>query len=172
MINRVDGMIDGSPIPIVIDEGWKGLEDEYVSKRVFDWEKVIRKLNGLVIFGSQSARDLADTRIGTTIIEQSPTQIFYPNPDADYASHCEAFNLSDKEFDLIKNQLDPSDRCFLIKQGRNSIVARLNLKGMDDALAILSGRKETVTLLDEIRAEFGDDPNTWIPIFHERRKQL
>jgi type IV secretion system protein VirB4 len=172
MFYRVDGMIDGSPIPIVIDEGWKGLEDEYVSKRVFDWEKVIRKLNGLVIFGSQSARDLAETRIGTTIIEQSPTQIFYPNPDADYDSHCKAFNLSDKEFDLIKNQLDPSDRCFLIKQGRNSIVARLNLKGMDDALAILSGRKETVNLLDEIRAEFGDDPNTWIPIFHERRKQL
>lgn len=172
MFYRIEGMIDGSPIPIVIDEGWKGLEDEYVAKRVFDWEKVIRKLNGLVIFGSQSARDLAGTRIGTTIIEQSPTQIFYANPDADYASHCEAFNLSDKEFDLIKNQLDPSDRCFLIKQGRNSVVARLNLKGMDDALAILSGRKETVTLLDDIRAEFGDDPKTWIPIFHERRKQL
>lgn len=172
MFYRIDGMIDGSPIPIVIDEGWKGLEDEYVSKRVFDWEKVIRKQNGLVIFGSQSARDLAETRIGTTIIEQSPTQIFYPNPDADYKSHCEAFNLSDKEFDLIKNQLDPSDRCFLIKQGRNSVVARLNLKGMDDALAILSGRKETVALLDEIRAEHGDDPKVWMPIFQERRKQV
>ncbi len=99
-------------------------------------------------------------------------RFFTPNPDADYKSHCEAFNLSDKEFDLIKNQLDPSDRCFLIKQGRNSVVARLNLKGMDDALAILSGRKETVALLDEIRAEHGDDPKVWIPIFHERRTQV
>jgi len=171
MFHRVDAMIDGSPIPITIDEGWKGLEDEYVSKKIFDWEKVIRKRNGLIVFGSQSARDLADTRIGTTIIEQSPTQIFYPNPDADYKSHCEAFNLSDKEFDLIKNQLNPAERCFLIKQGRNSVVGKLNLKGMNDVLAVLSGRESTVRLLDEIRAEHGDDPAVWLPIFHERRKQ-
>ncbi|MES9903243.1 MAG: VirB4 family type IV secretion/conjugal transfer ATPase [Sedimenticola sp.] len=172
MFHRIDSLIDGLPISIVIDEGWKGLEDEYVSKRVFDWEKVIRKKNGILVFGSQSARDLAQTRIGTTIIEQSPTQIFYPNPDADYKSHCEAFSLSGKEFDLIKNQLDPADRTFLIKQGRNSIVAKLNLNGMDDVLAILSGREETVTLLDEIRQEFGDDPEIWMPIFHEKREQL
>lgn len=172
VFHRVAGMIDGNPIAITIDEGWKGLEDEYVSQRIFDWEKVIRKLNGIVIFGSQSARDLAETRIGTTIIEQSPTQIFYANGDADHKSYCEAFNLTDKEFDLIKNQLDPSDRYFLIKQGSNSVVAKLNLKGADDALSILSGRKETVNLLDTIRAEVGDDPETWIPIFHKRRKQL
>ncbi|MES9906756.1 MAG: VirB4 family type IV secretion/conjugal transfer ATPase [Sedimenticola sp.] len=172
MFHRIDSLIDGHPISIVIDEGWKGLEDEYVSKRVFDWEKVIRKKNGILVFGSQSAKDLANTRIGSTIIEQSPTQIFYPNPDADRKSHCESFNLSDKEFHIIKHQLDTADRSFLIKQGRNSIVAKLNLNGMDDVIAILSGRKETISLLDEIRQEFGDDPKIWMPIFHEKRKQL
>jgi len=171
MFHRIDQMIDGTPMSIVIDEGWAGLEDPYVSQKVFNWEKVIRKQNGQMIFGSQSARDLADTRIGTTIIEQSPTQIFYPNPDADRASHCEAFSLTDKEFDLIKNELDSNDRTFLIKHGRHSVVAKLNLKGMDDALAVLSGRESTVRLLDEIRAEAGDDPAIWLPIFHKKRKE-
>jgi type IV secretion system protein VirB4 len=170
MFHRIEGMIDGTPISITMDEGWKGLEDEYVSQKVFDWEKTIRKRNGFFTFGSQSARDLSETRIGKTIIEQSPTQIFYPNQDADYASYCEAFSLTHKEFDLVKNVLDPSSRAFLIKHGRDSIVAKLDLHGMGDALAVLSGREETVRLLDQIRKEVGDDPEHWLPVFHQRRK--
>lgn len=170
MFHRIEGMIDGTPISITMDEGWKGLEDEYVSQKVFDWEKTIRKRNGFFTFGSQSARDLSETRIGKTIIEQSPTQIFYPNQDADYASYCEAFSLTNKEFDLVKNVLDPSSRAFLIKHGRDSIVAKLDLHGMGDALAVLSGREETVRLLDQIRKEVGDDPEHWLPVFHQRRK--
>ena len=38
--------------------------------------------------------------------------------------------------------------------------------------AILSGRQETVELLDRILAEAGDDPAAWMPEFHRRRKQL
>lgn len=171
LFHRIESMIDGRPISITLDEGWKGLDDEFVAQKVFDWEKTIRKRNGFFTFGSQSARDLSQTRIGTTIIEQSPTQIFYPNPDADYESHCNAFSLSDKEFELIKKELDPADRAFLIKHGTNSIVAKLDLKGMDDILAVLSGREETVRLLDEIRAEVGDDPKDWLPVFHDKRKK-
>lgn len=170
MFFRVEQMIDGNPITITLDEGWKGLEDDFVSAKVFDWEKTIRKRNGCFIFGSQSPRDLSETRIGTTIIEQSPTQIFYPNTKADYDSYCKAFSLTNKEFDLIKNKLDPSDRSFLIKHGINSVIAKLDLKGMDDALAILSGREETVRLLDDIRKTVGDDPKDWIPLFHKKRK--
>jgi len=172
MFYRIESLIDGSPISITLDEGWKGLEDEYVAQKVFDWEKTIRKRNGFFIFGSQSARDLSETRIGTTIIEQSPTQIFYPNPDADQKSYCQAFSLTNKEFDLIKNTLDPSSRAFLIKHGKDSIVAKLDLHGMDDEIAVLSGREETVRLLDTIRAEVGDDPAVWLPLFHHRRKSL
>ena len=39
----------------------------------------------------------------------------------------------------------------------------LNLTGEQDLLTILSGRERTVRLLDEIRAETGDDPAEWIP---------
>ena len=38
-----------------------------------------------------------------------------------------------------------------------------NLTGERDLLTILSGRERTVRLLDEIRAERGDDPADWIP---------
>jgi type IV secretion system protein VirB4 len=59
--------------------------------------------------------------------------------------------------------LPDSARCFLIKHGNDSVVARLNLSGMPDLLTVLSGREASVRRLDEIRAEVGDDPAAWLP---------
>ena len=52
------------------------------------------------------------------------------------------------------------------------MVAELDLGGFDDALAVLSGRTETVELLDRIRAEVGDDPAQWLPVFHAERRKV
>jgi type IV secretion system protein VirB4 len=65
---------------------------------------------------------------------------------------------------------DAESRRFLVKQGHESVVVELDLHGMDDQLAVLSGRSSTVAILDEIRAELGDDPAIWLPEFHRRRK--
>jgi type IV secretion system protein VirB4 len=48
------------------------------------------------------------------------------------------------------------------------VVVELDLNGMADELAVLSGRQGTVQLLDELRAEFGDDPDVWLPEFKRR----
>jgi type IV secretion system protein VirB4 len=64
--------------------------------------------------------------------------------------------------------LPDNAHCFLVKHGAESVVARLNLTGEDRILTILSGRERTVRLLDEIRAETGDDPASWIPKLMER----
>ena len=39
---------------------------------------------------------------------------------------------------------------------------------MDDFLAILSSTTDNVELLDRLRAEFGDAPTTWLPVFYQR----
>jgi type IV secretion system protein VirB4 len=39
---------------------------------------------------------------------------------------------------------------------------------MDDFLAVLSSTTDNVELLDQIRAEFGDVPTTWLPLFYQR----
>jgi type IV secretion system protein VirB4 len=61
---------------------------------------------------------------------------------------------------------------FLVKQGHNSVVVELNLGGLEDELAVLSGRAETVELLDRIRAQHGDDPAVWGSIFHQERRRI
>ncbi|MEY4782075.1 MAG: hypothetical protein RIR41_10, partial [Pseudomonadota bacterium] len=75
---------------------------------------------------------------------------------------CKGFGLSRHEFDLIRTLPDTS-RCFLIKHGAESVIARLNLNGQRDLLTVLSGRERTVRMLDDIRAEVGDDPQAWMP---------
>ncbi len=162
LFHRVEERLNGQPSIIVVDEGWKALDDEVFVARIRDWEKTIRKRNGIVGFATQSTADALESRIASAVIEQSATQIFLPNPKAQEAEYCKGFGLSGHEFDLIRTLPDTS-RCFLVKHGAESVVARLNLNGQRDLLTVLSGRERTVRMLDDLRAEVGDDPAAWMP---------
>ena len=162
LFHRVEERLDGSPAIIVVDEGWKALDDDVFVRRIKDWEKTIRKRNGIVGFATQSAQDALESRIASAIVEQAATQIFMANPKAQASDYIEGFGLSAHELDLVRTIPD-SAHCFLIKHGKDSVVARLNLTGEKDLLTVLSGRERTVRLLDEIRLETGDDPIDWLP---------
>jgi len=167
LFHRVEERLDGSAAIIVVDEGWKALDDDVFVRRIKDWEKTIRKRNGIVAFATQSAQDALESRIASAIIEQAATQIFMANPKARAADYIEGFGLTPHEFELIRT-LPDNAHCFLVKHGAESVVARLNLTGEHRLLTILSGRERTVRLLDEIRAETGDDPEAWIPRLMEQ----
>ncbi|WP_423605587.1 VirB4 family type IV secretion/conjugal transfer ATPase [Sphingomonas sp. MS122] len=162
LFQRVEERLDGSAAIIVVDEGWKALDDDVFVRRIKDWEKTIRKRNGIVGFATQSAQDALESRIASAIIEQAATQIFMANPKARAADYIDGFGLTEHEYELVRS-LPDNAHCFLIKHGAESVVARLNLTGETELLTILSGRERTVRLLDEIRAQHGDDPADWIP---------
>jgi hypothetical protein len=82
LFHRVEQRLDGHPTMIVIDEGWKALDDDVFVARIKDWEKTLRKRNGVVGFATQSAQDALESRIASAIIEQAATQIFMANPKA------------------------------------------------------------------------------------------
>lgn len=161
LFHRVEQRLDGSPAIIVVDEGWKALDDDVFVRRIKDWEKTIRKRNGIVGFATQSAQDALESRIASAIVEQAATQIFMVNPKARAEDYVQGFGLTPHEFDLIRTMPD-SAHCFLIKRGGESVVARLDLSGAQDILTILSGREKTVRKLDDIRAKVGDDPALWM----------
>jgi type IV secretion system protein VirB4 len=169
LFHRVEERLDGTPSIIVVDEGWKALDDDVFVARIRDWEKTIRKRNGIVGFATQSASDALESRIASAIIEQSATQIFMPNPKAQERDYRVGFGLTAHEFELIRTLPDTS-RCFLIRHGRDSVVVRLSLNGLPDLVTILSGRESTVRLLDEVRAEVGDEPADWVPILLKRAR--
>lgn len=165
--HRVEQRLDGSPAIIIIDEGWKALDDEIFVRRIKDWEKTIRKRNGVVGFATQSASDALESKIASAIIEQAATQIFMINPKARAEDYINGFGLSRHEFDLVRT-LPDSSHCFLIRHGRESVVARLDLSGESDILTILSGREATVRMFDELVTRTGPDPANWLHLLLEK----
>ncbi|HEV7325577.1 MAG TPA: VirB4 family type IV secretion system protein [Bosea sp. (in: a-proteobacteria)] len=167
IFHRMEELLTGDPVMIFLDEGWRLLDDEVFAFFIRDKLKTIRKQNGIIGFGTQSAADIVRSKTSNTLIEQTSTNIFFPNPKADDESYRQAFRLSGREVAWIRATA-PESRSFLIKHGRDSVVARLNLSGMPDLIRVLSGRTETVAELEALRARVGDDPAIWLPIFLER----
>lgn len=161
--HRVEERLDGTPSIIVIDEGWKALDDDAFARRIKDWEKTIRKRNGVVGFATQSAQDALESKISSAIIEQAATQIFMINPKARAEDYINGFSLTSHEYELVRSLPDNS-HCFLIKHGRESVVARLDLTGEREILTILSGRENTVRLFDSLSKPDGTLPDNWISL--------
>ncbi|MCC7046281.1 MAG: VirB4 family type IV secretion/conjugal transfer ATPase, partial [Alphaproteobacteria bacterium] len=160
LFHRIEERLDGEPAMILIDEGWKALDDEVFSHRIRDWLKTLRKRNALVGFATQSARDALDSRIGPALVEQTATMIFTPNARARAEDYCAGFGLTRHELDVIRT-LPAHSRCFLIRQADASVVVRLDLSGMPEVLSVLSGREATVRRLDQLREAHGDHPRHW-----------
>ena len=164
LFHRLEQRLDGTPTIIVIDEGWKALDDEVFVKRVRDWEKTIRKRNGVVGFCTQNAGDALESCIAGAIIEQSATNIFFPNPKARAADYVEGFGLTPHEFELVRTLPDTS-HCFLVKQADHSVVARLDLSCLNGEMRVLAGTERSVRRLDALRAQLGDEPSRWLKPF-------
>lgn len=158
-------LLDGRKFVCWMDEFWKLLSDPSFEGFAKDGPKTWRKLNGVMCLATQSASDVLDSPISRTIIEQTPTKILFPNPDANAAEYIEGFGLSEREFKLIKEQIEPGSRQFLIKQGHYSVVCQLDLKGFDAELKVISGRASTVEELQRLIARTGPDPRQWLPSF-------
>lgn len=169
LLHRMESIIDGRRFIYFMDEAWKWVNDQAFSEFVGDKQLTIRKQNGLGVFATQMPSSFLQSKIASSLVQQVATEIYLPNPRADYHEYVKGFKLSAAEFEIVKNMGEES-RSFLVKQGANSVLARLDLSGFDDELAILSGSPDAVQLLDEIIEEVGDDPMVWLPIFHERRK--
>jgi type IV secretion system protein VirB4 len=161
-------LLDGRRFVCWMDEFWKLLADPAFESFAKDGPKTWRKLNGVMCLATQSASDVLESPISRTIIEQTPTKILFPHSDANAAEYIEGFGLSEREFKLLKEQLEPGSRQFLIKQGHYSVVCELDLKGFDAELKVISGRARTVDELHQLIARTGPDPKHWLPTFLEQ----
>jgi type IV secretion system protein VirB4 len=167
LFHVTEQLIDGRRFALFIAEFWKSLDDEYFGAFAKDQLKTIRKKNGFVVLDSQSPSDAIKHRHARTLIEQTPTKICFPNPDAtleDYATDA-GLNLTEREYRLIKQDIPSGSRMFLVKQGHNSVVAKLDLKDFDAELAVLSARTGNIERMQRLIERHGEDANEWLPHF-------
>ena len=167
LFHRIQMVLDGQPVIIVLEEGAKLIRNPYFPPMLDDWLTTLRKRNGMVVFVTP---DLAATyKYGSdNLVKQTATKIFMANEKADRASYVDQFSLSDGEFEIIRT-LNPSERIFLIKHGKDSVLAKLDLSELRHFIPILSGTTTNVQILHNLIEELGsDDPDVWLAPFLER----
>ena len=165
-LHLVGQLLDGRRLVCWMDEFSALLSDPAFSKFAANGPRTWRKLNGVMSLATQSPREVLDSSISRALVEQTPTKFFFPNPDADHKDYVTGFGLSEREFRLIKEQLEPGSRMFLLKQGRHSVVCTLDLKGFDRELAVISGRASSVEIMQQTIERHGDDPDHWLEPFY------
>ena len=123
-----------------MDEFWRLLADSAFENFTKDGPKTWRKLNAVMCLSTQSASDI-DAKLPSAgrLVEQTPTKVFFPNADASHDEYTQGFGLSDREFhSSSRKSSSPDRRTFLVKQAHCSVVYRLDLKGFDAELAVIS----------------------------------
>lgn len=168
LFHLVEQLLDGRRLVCWVDEFSNALADADFESFADNAPKTWRKLNGVLCAATQTASGVLGSPIARTIVEQTATKVFFPNPDADARDYIEGFGLTEREFKLLKEQLEPGSRMFLVKQGHCSIVCALDLKGFDGELAVISGRRSTVEQMHQIMRSAGAEADQWLPVFMKR----
>jgi type IV secretion system protein VirB4 len=167
LLHIVSQLLDGRRLVCWMDEFSSLLSNPAFERFAANGPRTWRKLNGVMCLATQSPREVIESPISRAIIEQTPTKIFFPNGEAAYEDYVKGFGLTEREFKLIKEQLEPGSRMFLLKQGRHSVVCQLDLKGFERELAVISGRATTVETMHRLIDAHGPQPPAWLPPFYE-----
>jgi type IV secretion system protein VirB4 len=167
LFHLVRQLLDGRKLVCWMDEFWRLLADPAFESFAKEAPKTWRKLNGVLCVATQSASDVLQSPISRTIIEQTPTKVFFPNINANAAEYA-SLGLTDRELKLVREKIEPGSRRFLVKQGTHSVVCQLDLAGFDRELAVISGRWSEVRRMQQIIASHGPDPACWLPIFMDK----
>lgn len=175
LIYRVQQAMAGQRGMIFFDEGWLALNDPIFADIFNDLARTPRKKN--IIFGlaTQVASDTVDSPINKAINESAHCKIFFPNASADRSVYIDNFGLTEHDYQLVKS-LPDDQHYFLLVHGhgvnKESVVARPDLYGMHEDIAIISGRETNLVLFDKIRAEVGENHADWLPIFKSQIRSL
>jgi type IV secretion system protein VirB4 len=165
LFHIVEQLLDGRKFTCWIDEFSRTISDPDFEDFAKNGPEAWRKMNGVICMAAQTASSVVDSRIARTLIEGTPTRIYFPNPEASRQQYVDQLGLSEREFQLIKQELEPGARAFLIKQGHNSVVGKLDLKAFLSHVAVMSGRTQSVRRLHELMEELGAQSSAWLPTF-------
>lgn len=172
LFHYIELQLDGRPILIPNDEGWRSLLDEKFRPMIEKRLRTIRSYGGAFVFLTQGPSEIKVSDIASVLVEQCPTQIRLPVERATKADYIEVLKSTEGEWDAFR-PLRKGSGMFLLCQGPNSSVVELSLGGMEDEIATLSARQEVLNVLDTVRGELGDGKTrTMLAEVHRRRRAL
>ena len=153
LFHRIESRFDGRPSLLIIDEGWRALDDGGFASKIKEWLKTLRKKNVAVVFSSQSLADIEASPIAPVIIESCPTRIFLANERAiepQIASVYRQFGLNDRQIEIVARATPKRD--YYCQSRRGNRLFELGLGSIALTLCAASD-KAAHALIDELLAE-------------------
>lgn len=144
LFHRISLLQDGTPLLLIMDEGWRALLDEVFRRNIMEQMRTIRSKNGMVVFITQDADEIISSGIARVLVQQCPTQIHMANERATRADYVDGLKLTEGQYEALA-ELQGGSGMFLLIQGRDSIVLQLPLHGMDEFIKVLSAREADLT---------------------------
>ncbi|RYF10895.1 MAG: hypothetical protein EOO40_04290 [Deltaproteobacteria bacterium] len=167
---RVEMRLDGRPLLIPIDEGWRAMDVPEFKEPINKSGRTIRSKNGVLVFITQSPSDAINSGIAQSLIEQCPNQLHFSNPRASREDYVQGLKRTHGEYDALMGIQKGSGQ-FLLCKGAESSIQQLPLHALGDDLALLSASEQSLRIVDEIPADVRADPYLFRAEFHRRRSQ-
>lgn len=150
LFHRIEARFDGRPTLLIIDEGWRALDDGDFAVKIKEWLKTLRKKNVSVVFSSQSLADIDVSPIAAALIESCLTRIFLANDRAiepKISAIYRAFGLNDRQIEIIARATPKRDYYYCSQRGNR--LFELGLGQIALALCAASD-KPSHALIDEL----------------------
>jgi type IV secretion system protein VirB4 len=163
----------GKLLAMVVEEFWLPLMYPTTAKQILDSLKTGRRRDEFVVLVTQSPEDAIQSPLMPTILQQTPTKVFLPNPDAEFKTPdgggYSRVGVTEKEFQVLRG-LGLQSRTFLVKQGSQASVVKLNLNALSEYIAVMAMAAEEFPLLEQAKKAVGVAPDDWVPEYLRLRR--
>lgn len=161
LFRRFERGLDGRPSLLIIDEGWVALGNKAWAGKLFGWLKLLRSKNCAVVFATQSLSDATRSNMLDVLMENCPTKVFLPNPEAQKRGTAqqpgprdlyEVMGLNENQIELLRTARLKRDYYWTSREG--SRVIDLGLGPVQLAFAGATG-EDDVTAVKRLIAAHG-----------------
>jgi len=171
ILHRVRSVVDGRRFVMCCDEFRAYLLNPQFANVVDKFLLTVRKNNGMLILATQQPEHVLESRLGASLVAQCMTKILFPSPTADRNTYIDGLKCTEGEYKAVREDMSVGKRKFLLKRESGSVICEFDLANLPEYVAVLSGRANTVRLVDELRQQYGDDPAGWLDEYMRRYQE-
>jgi type IV secretion system protein VirB4 len=177
---RLRRLMDGRRFVAIVDESRYYMDS--IAGVIEDFALTGRKKELVLVLAAQKPGHILDQPLGRSIMAQVATGFLFPDPRASWDEYgSDGLGCTPAEFRYLKdlrtvtnNTQSRAKRQVMIRREAGSVVVEFDITGMDDEIAILSGRPDTAALMEQIAVELGPDasPDELVAEFKARWRSL
>lgn len=144
------------PTLIYLEEVWYLFKNKKLRERFDNWLRTLAKKNAIVGMTTQSLKEIADSDIFTTIIDNIQNRIFLPNPSvmAHLDLYRNKFQLNDEQIERIRTATRKVQYYFVNPEGMSRMA---NVRFPPEMLACLRSDQLAIQKYKEFRAKLVPD---------------